>query len=312
MKPKLKIQFTDFWPDFNREENLFINLLKNDYEVELSDKPDILFYSVYDFNFINYNCPKIYYTAENTRPNFRECDFAISFDYDPYKGRNLRMPLYRWRGDLKNLCLEKNPETIASQKSKFACMVVSNGACKERNRFFELLSQYKKVDSGGRYLNNIGGPVADKIAFIKDYKFVLSFENSSYPGYTTEKIVEPMIVNSLPVYWGNPEIQRDFNPASFINVHDYPSFEEAVEAIVRIDKDDELYKTYLKAPYFKENKFPQELEFNIIGEKLFQSVERLLNSKPISNSTLYRPFALGNKYRRKLLSKIYGKPHFYF
>jgi len=312
MKPKLKIQFTDFWPDFNPQENLFINLLRNYYEVEISDSPDILFYSVYDYNFIKFKCPKIYYTAENTRPNFRECDFAISFDYDDYKGRNLRMPLYRWRGDLKNLCLEKDPETIATQKTKFACMVVSNAACKERNRFFELLSQYKKVDSGGRYLNNVGGPVKDKMEFIKDYKFVLSFENSSYPGYTTEKVVEPMIVNSLPVYWGNSEIDRDFNSASMINVHAYNSFEEAIETIIRIDQDDELYKTYLSAPYFRENKFPEELEFDFIGERLHQEIEKLLRSKPVSTNVFYKPLAMANKYKRKLMSRFYRKPHFYF
>ena len=70
--------------------------------------------------------------------------------------------------------------------------------------FFVKLSKYKQVDSGGRTLNNIGGPVEDKMEFIKDYRFVISFENAEYPGYTTEKIIQPMFVDSIPIYWGNP------------------------------------------------------------------------------------------------------------
>lgn len=312
MKPILKIQFTDFWPGFNREENLFTNLLKEYYEVELSDQPDILIYSVYGFDFIKYKCPKIYYTAENTRPNFRECDYAISFDYDDYGGKNLRLPLYRWRGDLKDLCRVKQPEVIASQKTKFACMVVSNGSCAERNRFFELLNQYKQVDSGGRYLNNVGGPVPDKMAFIKDYKFVLSFENSSYPGYTTEKIVEPMIVNSLPVYWGNPDIGRDFNTKSFINIHDFLSYEKAIEVIINIDKNDELYKSYLSQPWYTRNTFPEELEYSYFENRIAEAVNRLMRTKPVSRKLVYKPYTFLNRQKKRIFSRIYKRPHFYF
>lgn len=312
MKPVLKIQFTDFWPDFNSRDNLFIDLLSDNYTVKISDNPDLLFYSVYDFKFMQYRCPKIFYTAENVRPNFWECDFAISFDYNNYKGRNLRLPLYRWRGDLKNLCLEKDPGSIIGQKTKFACMVVSNGSCKERNRFFEMLNRYRKVDSGGKYLNNVGGPVKDKVEFIKEYKFVLAFENSSYPGYTTEKIVEPMLVNSLPIYWGNPVINRDFNPKSFVNIHDYNSFDEAIESIIQIDKNDELYRKYLSEPFFEGNTFPADMEFGYFKKKLNEIVNLVLDKKPVSSKFLYLAIARYNKQRRKLLSRIYHRPHFQF
>ena len=77
-------------------------------------------------------------------------------------------------------------------------MLVSNPNSKERINFFNALSKVKKVDSGGRYLNNIGYVVEDKMALIKDYKFVFAFENSSFPGYTTEKILEPLIANCIP------------------------------------------------------------------------------------------------------------------
>ena len=56
-----------------------------------------------------------------------------------------------------------------------------------RTRIFDLLSAYKPVASGGKWRNNVGGPMADKIAFQSKYRFVIAFENSSTSGYLTEK-----------------------------------------------------------------------------------------------------------------------------
>lgn len=311
MKKVLKINFSDFWGDLNKQDNLFINLLKPYYEVVISEDPDVLFYSCYSFEHLKYNCFKIFYTAENVRPNFMECDFAISFDFDSYKNRNLRLPLFRWSPSLECLYLEQDVLSIIESKRKFCCMVVSNGGCKMRNKFFEQLNEYKKVDSGGKFLNNIGYQVPDKREFIKDYKFVLSFENSSYPGYTTEKIYQPMQVNCLPVFWGNPEIQKDFNTKSFINVHDYPSFRAVIEEIIRIDSDDELYRQYLEEPFFVNNKMPPELELKFIADKIFNAIESFQHKVSVSKNYINTSYGVVNKYKKKIISRLYKKQHWY-
>ena len=43
-------------------------------------------------------------------------------------------------------------------------------------------------------------------------------------GYTTEKVVEPMLVNSIPIYWGNKLIGKDFNKSSMLVVEDEMDF----------------------------------------------------------------------------------------
>lgn len=73
-------------------------------------------------------------------------------------------------------------------------------------------------------------------------------------GYTTEKICDAMAVRSIPIYWGNPDIHRDFNPKSFVNLHDFSSIDDAIEYIVALDRDDELYRKVLAEPYFHDNK----------------------------------------------------------
>jgi hypothetical protein len=196
---KIKIYFVDFWPIFKADKNYFLDLLLKDYEVEIDPQsPDILFYSCFGNNHLRYNCRKVFFTGENVRPDFRYADFAITFDYMDDR-RNYRLPLYALFRDVDELLVMPTAEELIPLKKKFCNFIYSNPLCKTRNRFFKKLNKYKRVDSGGKYLNNIGGRVGDKYEFMREYKFTIAFENESYPGYTTEKIMEPMIVKSIPI-----------------------------------------------------------------------------------------------------------------
>jgi glycosyl transferase, family 25 len=74
----------------------------------------------------------------------------------------------------------------------------------------------------------------------------------SPPGYTTEKIYEPMAVHSIPIYWGNPLVGRDFNSRSFVNCHEYAGA-AAIERIIAIDRSEAEYQSVLGEPYFHGN-----------------------------------------------------------
>jgi len=277
----LKINFSDFWGDFNKEDNLVINTLRQKYEVEISDKPDILFYSVYSKIFYKYNCIRILFTGENIRPNFEECDFSISFDHESYNGKNLRFPLFLFTPPTyyqKNI----NVEEVFSTKTNFCSFIVSNPNCKARNDFFELLCKYKKVDSGGKFKNNLGYNVKNKSDLLQNYKFNIAFENELFAGYTTEKIIEPIMNNCIPIYWGNPRVVEDFNTKSFINVLDYKSFDEVVEVIKNLDNNDSLYKKMLAEPFLHDNKIPEKFEYKKLTDFLIQIVENKNNIKPVA------------------------------
>jgi alpha(1,3/1,4) fucosyltransferase len=256
MKPRVRLAFSDFHSGFNPRDNYFVHLLGQKHDVELSDQPDVLIYSCYGSReeFRRYRCLRIFYTSENQRPNFADCDYAFTFDYNDHP-RHYRLPLYPLYFDVQQLVKRpQNPRQILAEKTRFCNFVYSNRYCRFRNAFFHQLSKYKHVDSGGRLFNNMGGNVKDKLAFIRPYKFTIAFENSSYPGYTTEKIAEPMLVNSLPIYWGNPLVHRDFNPVSFINYFDYGSPEALIERIIEVDRNDELYCQYLSQPWYHDNR----------------------------------------------------------
>lgn len=251
--------------------NPIYQILSPYYNLELSDNPDFLFYSCFGRKYLKYNCTRIFYTGENVRPNFNQCDYAFSFDY-PVTERNFRLPLYHLYGYTEKLC-NKDQTSPEPSLRKFCNFVYSNKKAPERIKFFNQLKSYKPIDSGGKIMNNIGGRVGNKLEFLRNYKFTIAFENSNYPGYTTEKIAEALLANTIPIYWGNPLVARDFNPECLINCHDFGSFEEVVTYVIKVDNDDELFQKYVSAPAFSsgvDNEFVNE-------ENIIKQFEKILS-----------------------------------
>jgi hypothetical protein len=258
---RVKLDFCDFWPGFPKTNNFFYNLLRERFEVEICDRPDFLIFADPGQHVHRvHNCVKIYVALEVFLPDFRWCDYAFTCHYleDP---RHLRLPYYAFGFGAKRLIRHgEDPAEIMAAKTKFCSFVVSNAKRKKtqkRIEFFHRLSRYKKVDSAGTALNNMGYRIPfgseHKVEFLRPYKFNIAFENGAAPGYTTEKIVEAMLARCVPIYWGNPRIAEEFNPKSFLNYFDFPSEEALIAKIVELDQDDAKYLEYLRQPYFHNN-----------------------------------------------------------
>ena len=283
----IKVKFGNFWPQFDPADNFFTRALRKKYHVELSDEPDLYFFThAYDGNrdYLNYKCHRVFLGWENVRADWNSCDYVLDSDFYNNNPRHKRWPIWAaW--NMQQLTQPKNTDLFRNKK-KFACMVVSNAKAKERISFFQELSKYKQVDSGGKYLNNVGGPVANKMDFISDYKFVISFENSSYPGYTTEKLIEPMFVNSIPIYWGNTEVGKDFNSKSFIHVNAYASYKEAIERIIELDQNEDKYLQMANEPWFINNSVPAEMTEKQLEAFLDYVLEDMKTTKPVASQYL--------------------------
>lgn len=253
-KSKIKIDFVDFWGGFDKTNNYFYNLLKQEFDVEISNNPDFLFFSIFGNSNLNYRCKKIQYIGENVAPF--NCDYSFSFE--PTTSTNYRLPHYMLYDGYYELTDKKIEETLANRK--FCSFVVSNGACDTRNNFFQKLSKYKKVDSGGKFMNNIGYAVTNKRQFQSEYKFAITFENNAYrpeyPYYVTEKVFEAMCVNTLPIYRGGSKINEEFNTNSFINYHDFKNEDDMIQYIIELDKDDSKYLEKLNNFWFTDNIIP--------------------------------------------------------
>lgn len=264
------VSFSDWWRseycggEFDTNNNYFTNLLRKygNYDVKIiepNQNPDILFYSIFGNSHNGLNAKRKVFFSGEPYGQRNDADFNISFD--PNSHKNTRLPL--WLCYFSNSILDesikrKNNKTNNNKyekRSKFCSFIASGQGLKNnRKEFVDKLSKYKNVDCGGRYLNNIGGEVpiglncSGKIEHNNNYKFAIAFESASYPGYVTEKICDVYKSNCIPIYWGHPDIIKDFNPKTFINANDFTNFDELVEYIIKVDNDDELYASFFKEP----------------------------------------------------------------
>ena len=268
---------------------------------------DYVFHSCRGYDVLDYSGIRIFVTGENVSPNFNTSDYALAFDKIKFGDRYCWLPLIKlYREAYANLLVPRKPtgEVLAGKES-FCAYVMSNmkNSAPERTRIVDLLDTYKSVSLGGRWRNNVGGPVDDKLAFQSKHKFVIAFENSSTPGYLTEKFAEAAQSNAIPIYWGDPTIEETFNPKAFINCHNFPSLEEVVEEVKRIDNDDDLYRQMLSEPWFPNGEEPACLQDDTY-------VRFLSNIFGQPHETAYRR----NRSRwgikqEQLLLRMYKKPH---
>ena len=270
---KIKIKICNYDPkDTCSYGYYFLNILNKYYEVELSEDPDYVIYNEATFEYLKYDCVRIFYTGENIHPNFNLCDYAIAFDYMNFGDRYYRFPIYLvatfYRA--KEL-MEKDSFKLGvdtpftkedlAKKTEFCSFVYSNYlGDSSRETMFEKLSAYKKVNSGGRYLNNIGGPTDNKLGFETKHKFSIAFENSSNSGYTTEKIVNAFAAKTIPIFWGNPDVSKEFNENRFINCHKFKNFDEVIERVKEIDQNDDLYMEIMNQPVLNSSYDIKEME----------------------------------------------------
>lgn len=226
----IRFNIARFWPGATPDEllRLLVPELLDEYRFEVSDVPEMVLYGPYNGELPPGRYVKVFIGCENIRPLLDECDWAFGPVHEDYVNDRRYMRLLRWGDGDYLLWQEKDWDEILRAKQRF-CIFLYSHQVYYREAFCRALSRYKHVDAPGRSLNNM--PSIDRmagerdhnttLAALRQYKFVIAFENSTCPGYVTEKLTNAVAADSLPIYWGDPEIQRSFNVKRMINAHQY-------------------------------------------------------------------------------------------
>ncbi|RDU65480.1 glycosyltransferase family 10 domain-containing protein [Helicobacter sp. MIT 14-3879] len=261
MKNIIKFKILDWWEE-DTEENFYNNEiikllrknLENKYDITYSNQPDFLLYSCFGDSHLDYpnSCVRIFYSGENIHTDWNIADYGIDFDLMDYGERHLCYPLFYFFKEDFLKALNKHLNINNDKRTRFCSFLVSNGqnADSIRDNIFDKICSYKKVDSGGSYKNNIGGPIPNRYGdfsttkrmWMEHYKFNICFENSTNKGYVTEKIIQSFAAGCIPIYWGDYSITDEsyakyrmtFNPKAFINVHSFKDLEEVVEEVKKL------------------------------------------------------------------------------
>lgn len=177
----------------------------------------------------------------------REPDFINSFSPIPnshfFDYKNSTFHVATWwisnsYDEIFNLKYFNKPNLLSS---------VVSAKWEHRNLFFKKISNLINLDIyggpgvkkyvGKNYMHPVSGFINKEIG-IRDYKYSIAIENSSQKNYFTEKILDCLLLWSIPIYWGCPNISSFFPEHSFYNIE--------------LDKPEEIH-SIIKRPIEKKN-----------------------------------------------------------
>ncbi|MDB5086964.1 MAG: hypothetical protein JWR09_958 [Mucilaginibacter sp.] len=228
-KKRIRIKFQN-GISFDEGIKEILSYVTGYYEFIDSEDPDFIIFGPYgnDLPPKSDKYVRIGYYCENLVPDFSLCEWAFGMPREE-EINNPRYKKIQWHNLDPNDLVKVNfdVDQVISSKTKF-CNFLYGHRVPYREEFFTALSKYKMVDSPGKSMNNMpsidsiysGDTWERKRQFLRQYKFTISFENNSYPGYQTEKLYDAMLEWSIPIYCGDPYIDDLFNPDSFINGFD--------------------------------------------------------------------------------------------
>lgn len=249
----VKVYFSGFWKSFDYQDNMFMYILKKRYNVVLdSVDPDFLICSPLGepYEYQKYNCPRIMYTGEFLSADFNCIDYFIGYDDISFGDRSFRFPLHLWSDDgtyapSQPLTRDEAARELASKEYFCNYIFGHDTAIGKREEILRCLSQYKRVECAGKQFNNMPDgkiyTIRTKRELMRKCKFSIAAESVCYPGYTSEKIGHAFCDRTIPIYYGDPDVYKDFNTEAFVNCYDYPSIEEAVKKVIELDQNDEMY-----------------------------------------------------------------------
>lgn len=316
MLTKAHINFCDFWPGFDPENNFLLRHAPQCLHYEISENPDYVFCSVYGKQHLAFSdCIKILYTGENIVPDFNLYDYGIGFQQLEFGDRYLRFPLAFVNPLVETLENSRSIEPDLAER-KFCNFIYGNSRqCDPlRESFFLQLSEYRTIDSGGKVQNNIGRIIQypEKLDFLSNYKFTIAFENSSVDGYVTEKLVDAFLAQTVPIYFGSPSVTLDFNPDSFISVTGEHDFAATIDSIRKLDQNPRAYLAVLsKRPVYQGRTRAYKERLNKFLENIFKQTPNQARRRPsyggILNYTSLNADATSQKRASKIWSMTYKK-----
>lgn len=252
---------------------------------------------------------RVLFASELTGLNLDFFDYVIGWETSVVSDRYLRLPpaiRERWFFD--------NPmsiDTIPMRERRFCNFIYSNPKAHPfRDEFFHALNSKIGVDSLGKHLNNLPIPENvreaklhwghEKILLQSRYKFSLAFENGTYDGYTTEKLITASLAGSIPIYWGNPRVALDFNPKRFVSLHDFVSPERAIEFIIELSNDEDQLREMAAQPLITDD---QSRELVANEARLLDFLQMIKSSA--SSGQSFRPRGTTASESKRLFLEMY-------
>lgn len=259
--------------------NIFVNknallYAMNIVEMILANFPDyLLVYDAtnkYDVSINHIVDSKLHYTNDSFNilisgePIMTNFNFDLAIDTKLYQNAKSTIYFPFAFSSLREHKKSIDPKDYIKPNRKF-CAYMYNMVHDHRIRYFNLMSSYKRVDALGKCCKNTviedTRTVYNKnetyvdiaVDIYSNYKFVIAVENNFVPGYSTEKLMNPLIANSVPLYWGDDYIFNYINKKRVVYLNDFKSDEDLLKYIEYLDTNEAAYNEIIQENIYVDN-----------------------------------------------------------
>jgi hypothetical protein len=200
-------------------------------------------------------------------------DYLLIHDIDLFKnkiriplgGKIIETPSYMWYHDHIDKNFFSGIENI-TKKKKISIIVSSinlnYGLYPKRMKLLDdILKSDLDIDIYGKGLNlkdkRYKGEIENKFIGLIPYEYSICIENSREKNYVTEKFIDVVLCNTIPLYYGAPNIDDIYDNQGFINI-DLNN--------LTIDKLKEITETKIDETKILENKNKYFNQYNLYSK----------------------------------------------
>jgi len=147
----------------------------------------------------------------------------------------------------------QNLDKIDLQKKNMASLIASNQNKLTGHKLrHEVVQHIKNNNFNVSVIGRGYRPFKNKEDGLKSYRYSIVIENTSELDYFTEKVIDACLLETIPIYWGAPNISKYFDTRGFIVCENIDQILQAIQTIGIDDynsKVEWIMKNKVKAAY---------------------------------------------------------------
>ena len=147
----------------------------------------------------------------------------------------------------------QNSDKIDLQKKNMASLIASNQNKLTGHKLrHEVVQHIKNNNYNVSVIGRGYRPFENKEDGLKSYRYSIVIENTSELDYFTEKVIDACLLETIPIYWGAPNISKYFDTRGFIVCENIDQIMQAIRTISIDDynsKVEWIMKNKVKAAY---------------------------------------------------------------
>jgi len=294
----LTVNFNGFWSGFLEKTNaihcgFFIDLLQNIFnkniKIQQHNNADILFETIFEKSIIKNGLwkYKFLFSGESRLPNdIQQYDIVLCGKKNTKNIINVPLFIpYLYCNNIKNKLKIKIDSNFKKVDIPIASIISNNNSSDRNNLLFSLMQHFPIVNFG-KFMNNVNGLIPyeyntnEFINILKQFLFIISFENSIDETYITEKIFHSLLSGSIPIYYGTNNITDYINKERILIIEN-TSQENIIKIINKIQyliNNKDKYEEIINKPIFTENS-------RYIKDIIYDSKNKLFKPKELKNIT---------------------------